>query len=117
MSVNSKARPMTRIVSRSVRFAAGEGPELDGCINPFWMCSITSRAVRHDMVDAAGRTLPAGISGAAGKAGDFLTLCFTPDLAAEVTLPVRRFGFDAAILLSDILVIYALGQPNLRPFR
>jgi uroporphyrinogen-III decarboxylase len=48
----------------------------------------------------------------AKKAGDFLTLCFTPELAAEVTLqPVRRFGFDAAILFSDILVIpHALGQ-------
>ena len=47
------------------------------------------------------------------KAGDFLKLCFTPELAAEATLqPVRRFGFDAAILFSDILVIpYALGQP------
>src|SRR3954463_270551 len=46
------------------------------------------------------------------KAGDFLTLCFTPDLAAEVTLqPVRRFGFDPAILFSGILGIpHALGQ-------
>src|SRR5437868_13059049 len=46
------------------------------------------------------------------KAGDFLKLCFWPELAAEATLqPVRRFGFDAAILFSDILVIpHALGQ-------
>src|ERR1700733_13692061 len=45
------------------------------------------------------------------KAGGFLDLCLTPKWASEITLqPVKRFGFDAAILFADILLIpYALG--------
>ena len=59
----------------------------------------------------AGRYLPE-YRAIRQKAESFLDLCFNPKLAAEITLqPVRRFGFDAAILFSDILVVpYALGQ-------
>ncbi|MDR3439606.1 uroporphyrinogen decarboxylase [Telmatospirillum sp.] len=75
----------------------------------------------------AGRYLPEYRALRAQSKG-FLDLCYSPDLATEVTLqPLRRYGFDAAILFSDILVVPdALGQtvhfqegegPKLTPVR
>lgn len=59
----------------------------------------------------AGRYLPE-YRATRAQAGGFLDLCYSPSLAAEVTLqPIRRYGFDAAILFSDILIVpHALGQ-------
>ncbi len=62
------------------------------------------------MMRQAGRCLPE-YRATRAKAGDFLSLCYNPELATEVTLqPIRRYGFDAAILFADILLLpQALG--------
>jgi len=59
----------------------------------------------------AGRYLPEYRALRAEKGG-FLHLVYDPNAAAEITLqPIRRFGFDGAILFSDILIVpHALGQ-------
>ncbi len=77
-----------------LRALAGEAME----VPPIWM------------MRQAGRYLPE-YRATRAQAGDFLSLCYNPDLAAEVTLqPIRRFGFDAAILFADILLVpQALG--------
>jgi uroporphyrinogen decarboxylase len=85
-------KPVTKSLLRTL---AGE----QSAVPPIWL------------MRQAGRYLPE-YRAIREKTNSFLDLCFNPKLAAEVTLqPIRRFGFDGAILFSDILVVpHALGQ-------
>ena len=85
-------KPEAKRMIRALRGETNDGP-------PIWL------------MRQAGRYLPE-YRKTRGEAGSFLDLCYNPELAEEVSLqPIRRYGFDAAILFSDILVVPdALGQ-------
>ena len=95
MDAPAHASPSPAVKRKLLRVLAGEA----AWPPPVWL------------MRQAGRYLPE-YREVRAAVGGFLELCYTPALAAEVTLqPIRRYGFDAAILFSDILVVPdALGQ-------
>ena len=106
-----RAQTESRTAKPLLRVLRGETPTRP----PYWL------------MRQAGRYLPE-YRKIRAEAGDFLDLCYAPELAAEVTLqPVERFAMDAAILFSDILVVpHGLGRkvaflegegPSLEPLR
>lgn len=96
MNKNTQTRQARTKAKPLLRALAGEAVSPP----PFWL------------MRQAGRYLPEYREIRASSAG-FLEMCLTPELAAEVTLqPIRRFGMDAAIVFSDILMVpLGLGQP------
>lgn len=86
-----------------------EGPELKPILRS--LAGETLKTPPVWLMRQAGRYLPE-YRAVREKAGGFLELCYNPEFATEVTLqPIRRYGFDAAILFADILLIpQALGQ-------
>lgn len=87
---------------------------MDKTANKPLLCALTGKQTPIPplwLMRQAGRYLPE-YRAIRAQTNTFLDLCFDPKLAAEVTLqPIQRFGFDAAILFSDILVVpHALGQ-------